>query len=159
MKQKIEKLKIIKGKELKDFLKCLNSQFGITKIPGELFMRGTEKVFLFTGNFKEEIISNIENKIFVERIGTYIAKKIKDKYRLSIEGSQIFKDQINKNIIELSYEEMIEWMQGGEILKITNKKGFVVMKYKSDMLGTGNASETKITNFIPKSRRLKRKEN
>jgi len=31
------------------------------------------------------------------------------------------------------------------------------MKYENDMLGTGKASEEKITNFIPKSRRLKDK--
>ena len=33
--------------------------------------------------------------------------------------------------------------------------GFLIMKYKDDLLGTGKASENKITNFIPKSRRLK----
>lgn len=37
-------------------------------------------------------------------------------------------------------------------------KGFIVMKNNDDYLGCGKASETKITNFIPKSRRLKNRE-
>jgi len=44
---------------------------------------------------------------------------------------------------------------GYEIRKKTGLKDYVVMKYKDDMLGTGRASEEKITNFIPKSRRLR----
>ena len=33
------------------------------------------------------------------------------------------------------------------------------MKYKDNFLGTGKASENKISNFIPKNRRLKEKIN
>ncbi|MBI2044555.1 hypothetical protein HYT23_00700 [Candidatus Pacearchaeota archaeon] len=34
-------------------------------------------------------------------------------------------------------------------------KGFVIIKHKDDFLGTGKASELKISNFIPKNRRLR----
>lgn len=159
MNPKIEKLKIIEGKELENFQKKLKEQFGIEKIPGKIIMRGKEKVFLFTANINQEQLKKLEDDLFLERAGTYIAKKVDDDYRLSIEGSQIFKKQISKNIIELNGEEMVEWMHGSEILKQTGLHGFVIIKYKEEMLGTGKASETKITNFIPKSRRLKRKQN
>jgi len=33
------------------------------------------------------------------------------------------------------------------------------MKFKDDFLGTGKISESKISNFVPKGRRLKYKEN
>ncbi|MFH1585625.1 MAG: hypothetical protein ABIB79_02575 [archaeon] len=36
-------------------------------------------------------------------------------------------------------------------------RGFLVMKYKDDFIGTGKASEMKIGNYIPKQRRLKEK--
>jgi NOL1/NOP2/fmu family ribosome biogenesis protein len=36
-------------------------------------------------------------------------------------------------------------------------KGIVAIRYKEDFLGCGKASESKISNFIPKSRRLKLK--
>ncbi len=77
--------------------------------------------------------------------------------RLSIEGSQYVKNQATKNVVELTYEEMQTWMCGQELVKSTGMTGFVLMKYGNDMLGTGNASEKKITNFIPKSRRLRDK--
>jgi NOL1/NOP2/fmu family ribosome biogenesis protein len=158
MNQYIEPLKIIEGEELNQFQIQLEKQFGIKKIPGRIVMRGRERVFLFSGDIEEKDLRLLEKNTFVERAGTYIAKNVDGEYRLSIEGSQIFKDQITKNIVELNEEEMLEWMYGSEVLKKTGLKGFVIMKYKEDMLGTGKASEEKITNFIPKSRRLKRKE-
>lgn len=158
MKPKIEPMKILEGKELEEFKNKLNKQFGITKIPGKIIKRGKEKIFLFTGNITEKDFRTIEYKTFIERTGTYIAKEIDEEYRLSIEGSQIFKNQITKNIIEINKEEMNTWMHGSEILKETRIKGFVAIKYKNDMLGCGKASKEKITNFIPKSRRLKHKQ-
>lgn len=157
MNPKIKKLKKITGKELNNFIKKLNNQFGIKKIPGEIFMRGKERVFLFTGNFNEKELRNLEKATFIERIGTYIAKIEEYGIRLSIEGSQIFKDQITKNFVELNEKEKETWMMGHEILKPSENTGFVIIKYKNDMLGTGKASKEKITNFIPKSRRLKDK--
>ena len=157
MTQYIEPLKIVGGRELKDFISKLNEQFGITKIPGKIVMRGKERVFLFTGEFTEEKLRILEKATFVERAGTYIAKIEERGIRLSIEGSQIFKDQITKNIVELNEEEMKTWMMGHEVLKKSEITGFVIIKYKNDFLGTGKASLEKITNFIPKSRRLKDK--
>lgn len=159
MRQEIEPLRIIEGTQLENLKEKLNEQFGIKEIPGRIMLRGKERVFLFTGNITEENLRTLEQRTFVERAGTYIAKNVDGEYRLSIEGSQIFKNQITKNIVELTEVEMLEWMHGSEVLKETGIRGFAIMKYKEDMLGTGKASEAKITNFIPKSRRLKRKEN
>jgi len=47
-------------------------------------------------------------------------------------------------------------MKGNELEIKTGKKGFLIMKYKNNFLGCGKASELKIGNFIPKSRRLKK---
>jgi NOL1/NOP2/fmu family ribosome biogenesis protein len=154
-----EKITVLEGKELEEIKETLNSQFGITKIPGELIMKGKEKVFLFTGELPEKDLKTIEFKVFIERVGTYVAKIEEQGIRLSIEGSQIFKNQITKNVVELNEEEMNTWMHGSEVLKQSGTTGYVIVKYKDDMLGTGKASKEKITNFIPKSRRLKHKQN
>lgn len=145
------------SKENKKFLEQLNIQFGITKLPGKLTKIGKEKIFLFTGNLDEKKIMEMQRIIPIERIGIYLAKEVEGEYRLSIEATQIFKDQITKNIIELNEEQKEIWMMGHELLMKTDKKGFAIIKYKDDLLGTGKASEEKITNFIPKSRRLKDK--
>jgi len=47
-------------------------------------------------------------------------------------------------------------MKGQDLQIKTGKRGFFVMKYKDDFLGCGKASQEKIGNFIPKSRRLKK---
>jgi NOL1/NOP2/fmu family ribosome biogenesis protein len=152
-----EKIRLIYGKELEKFGGKLNEQFGITEIPGKVFIRGEGKIFLFTGDYSLKEIEELGSLSFIERAGTYVAKEVEGEYRLSIEGTQIFKSQISKNIVELNDSEMEEWMMGREVLKKTGFHGFVIIKYGEDFLGTGKASEEKITNFIPKSRRLKDK--
>ena len=125
-----------------------------------LIKLGGERIFLFQGDFNEKEIKNLGGLTQIERIGVYFAKIIKDKsgkkyIRLSIEASQILKNQITKNIFELNKEQAEKWMMGQELYIKTGKRDFLIMKYKEDFLGTGKASEEKIGNFIPKSRRLK----
>lgn len=122
-------------------------------------MKGKEKLFLFSGSFTNEEIKKLEELVVIEKIGVYFAKidERTEDIRLSIEGSQILKNQIKKNVFEISEELVEQWMKGQELNIKTGKKGFIVIKYKNDFLGTGKASEEKISNFIPKIRRLKEK--
>ncbi len=152
-------LKILNKNEKEEITNKLKAQFGITEIPGEIIMRGKERMFLFSGNFNKNQIRILENLAPIERIGVYFAKRVEniDEVRLSIEGTHIFKDQIKKNIFELNENQVEQWMKGQELPIKTGKKGFLAMKYKENFLGTGKASEEKIGNFIPKNRRLKEK--
>lgn len=154
-------LKILNENEKKEILNKLNSQFGIKKFPENsiLVKRGEEKIFLFTGNLSEKEINIIESITIVEGLGVYFGKidESTDLIRLSIEGVHIFKDQINKNIIEINEEQTELWLKGNELLISTGKKDFFVIKNKNDFIGCGKASENKISNFIPKARRLKEK--
>jgi len=148
-------LKILNINEKKKIEKSLKEQFGITEIKGLLVKRGEERIFLFQGNLSPKEIIELEKTIPLERVGIYFAKIIRDEPKLSIEGAQILKDQIKKNIFELNKEQAEQWMSGQELNIKTGKRSFLIMKYKDDLLGCGKASEEKITNFIPKSRRLK----
>ncbi len=153
---------ILTKKEKTKIENLLKDQFGINKIPGILNKRGEEKIFIFQGNMFPKEIKELEQLTQIERVGIYFAKIFRDRQgqkqiRLSIEGTQILKDQFTKNIFELDDELLQKWMQGQELNIKTGKKGFLIMKYKDDFLGTGKASEEKIGNFIPKSRRLKSK--
>ena len=150
---------ILSNQETKEILSKLNEQFGIQKIPGRLIKIGKEKIFLFNGNFSEEQIKNLEKITFIERIGIYFAKLINEDVKLSLDGVQIVRDKIKKNIFEINKEQAGDWMSGKEILIETGLRGFIVLKYQNDLLGCGKASEGKITNFVPKSRRLKEKRN
>jgi len=150
-------MKTLNQQEKQKILKQVNEQFGIKKIPDNIIRTGKERIVLFSGDLK--LLEKLEKISRVEGIGNYIAKEQMDKIRLSIEGTHIFKNQITKNIFELNKEQLKDWMHGNELNIKTNKKGFLVMKYKDDFLGCGKASENKITNFIPKNRRLKEKIN
>ena len=153
---------ILSNQETQEILSKLNKQFGIQKLPENsvLIKIGKEKIFLFNGNFSEEQIKNLEKITFIERIGIYFAKIFlpTNEIKLSIEGTQTLKNQITKNIFEINNEQLENWMLGKELNIKTGLKGIVVIKYKDDLLGCGKASENKIGNFIPKSRRLRIKE-
>ncbi len=150
---------IFSNRETQEILSKLNAQFGIKEIPGKLIKIGKEKIFLFNGNFSDEQIKNLEKIAFIEKVGIYIGAIFfpTGEIRLSIEGTQIFKDQIIKNIFELNSEQIDNWMQGEELNIQTGLRGIIVIKHKNNFLGCGKASENKIGNFIPKSRRLRSK--
>ena len=171
-------INILSNHETNEILSKLNVQFGIQEIPGKLIKIGKEKIFLFQGDFSDEQIKNLEKIAFIERIGIYIGAIFlpTNEIRLSIEGTQIFKNQITKNIFEINNErfrggenlitnnrarsgaeQLNNWMQGEELNIKTNLKGIIIIKHKNNYLGCGKASENKIGNFIPKSRRLKSK--
>lgn len=150
-------LKILNKKEKKVVENKLYEQFGISEISGKIIMRGKDKMFLFSGSFNKSQIKKLEKITLIERIGFYFAKideRTKD-IRLSIEGTQVMKSKVKKNVFEINEEQTQEWMKGRELRIRTGKKGFLILKHKNDFLGTGKASEEKIGNFIPKSRRLK----
>jgi NOL1/NOP2/fmu family ribosome biogenesis protein len=156
------RLHILNINEKEQILSLLREQFGVSSIPGILVKRGAERIFLFQGSFTPKEIKELEEYTQIERVGLYFAKIFQDRQgekhiRLSIEGSQILGNQVTKNIFELDDELAQKWMQGEELNIKTGKKGFLLMKHKNDFLGTGKASEEKIGNFIPKSRRLKSK--
>jgi len=155
----MNRLKILNIHEKKEIEENLIKRFGIKEIPGTLARRGAERLFIFQGSFDKKQIKELENAAFVERLGIYFAKLFEGEIRLSIEGTQLLKSQIKKNVFELNKEQAEEWMMGRELLIKTELKGFIVMKYKDNYMGSGKASENKIGNFIPKNRRLKNKEN
>lgn len=151
-------LKFLNEKEKENFIEKLNSQFGISEIKGQLARYGKERIVLFSGEANEKQIITIDELARVEGVGLYIAKEQPDGIRLSIEGSQLIANQATKNVFEMDEKQAKEWMLGQEIPTQTKDRGFKIMKFKQDFLGTGKASEGRITNFVPKPRRLKFKE-
>lgn len=153
-------IEVLKEKETQEMLKKLSEQFGIQKIPGILLKKGRERIFLFRGEVSEKQIEELNKLVQIERAGIYIGQIFapSEEIRLSLEGTQIFKDQITKNYFELNETQAQHWMQGEELQIKTNMKGIIAVKYKDEYLGCGKASEEKIGNFIPKARRLKSKD-
>src|SRR3989344_4453567 len=133
-------LKILSEKQKKEIEQKLNGQFGISKIPGKIVMRGGERLFLYSGSLDEKQIK----KNIIE-----IDEKLTEQW---MKGSEILFEDIEKSLTIKSSSKG-RAIGGG----IEKPRGFVVIKYKNEFLGTGKASEEKISNFIPKNRRLKGK--
>ena len=108
-------IKILTAQETNKIREQLKEQFGISNIPGKIIRLGEEKIFLFTGAADENEIEKIEQSAPVEKIGVYFAKIINDEIKLTIEGTQILKEQISKNIFEINDELAEEWMMGREL--------------------------------------------
>lgn len=152
-------LKFFNENEKERLLRQLNQQFGIKDLPWTPARLGKERIIVFSGNISGREVLNLDRVAHIEGIGLYFAKEQIDGIRLSIEGSQLLKKQITKNIFELDEKQAEQWMLGQELNIKTDKKGFFVVKFNDDFLGTGKVSENRITNFVPKQRRLKSREN
>ena len=148
-------LQILNKNETREILNLLKKQFQILEIPGQIIKIGKERLFLYQGSLNKEEIKKLDATILIERAGVYFGKVKDNEIRLSIEGTHLFKDQIKKNIFEMNEKQTDEWMHGSELNVSSGKFGFAIMKHRDDFLGTGKASAEKITNFIPKNRRLK----
>ena len=139
----------------KKVVKTLNEQFGIQEIDGELIKIGNERIRLFTGELTEKEYEAIIETIRLEGIGLAIIKEEKEEFRITIEATQIFGEQATKSVYQLNDEDLSLWMHGEDLQKHNEKKGFVIVKHNEDFLGMGKIGAEKVSNYIPKERRLK----
>lgn len=144
----------IKTPEKRRITEILKEQFGITHLPYLLIESGKEKIRAFSGHLSKEEIMKITSLANIELIGAYLIKKEHD-LRLSLDATNILHNQITKNIIEINNEEFHEWIRGRDLEKqIAN--GSYIIKFKDDFLGCARSNGSKLFNFIPKDRRLKK---
>lgn len=158
-------LKILKKTEKKKIVEVLEENFGISDLPFLFLQTGKKnkkKIRAFSGSLSREEIQRLARTARVESVGFYLATRIGNETRLSHDSVSLLRNQINKNIITINKKQADEWLKGKDIeiketqtKNIKNKKGFVVLRYKDDFIGTGKLSQNRITNFVPKERRIK----
>jgi NOL1/NOP2/fmu family ribosome biogenesis protein len=147
-------MKLITSQEKKKIVEQLNKQYGINEIPFQLIRFGEEKLRIFSGNLTKEQLMAFDKELRIENCGLYFAKKEIEGIRLTFDGIQIFKNQILKNILELTEQQANDWLRGNEI-QIKAEKGFKILKYNNEFIGCGKSTGIKITNYMPKERRIK----
>lgn len=154
-------MEIIYGKEKKILIKALEEQYGIKELPFLLVHSGKEKIRGYSGNLSTDEISEIDQTAKIALIGLYLFHEFKGELRLSLDAIHILKDQISKNIIELDEKQAKAWLTGEDLMLDENlkkeKKGFKVIKFKDDFIGTGKLSIDRLINYLPKERRIKNK--
>jgi NOL1/NOP2/fmu family ribosome biogenesis protein len=142
------------NKQKKKIIKKLNEQYGIKNLPYLTLQFGNEKLRLYSGSLSKEELSNLDNTLNIENIGLYFAKYENEDIRLTIDGIQLLKNEITKNILELNDKEAINWLKGFDI-ELKADKSWKILKYKDEFIGCGKSTGERITNFMPKERRIK----
>jgi NOL1/NOP2/fmu family ribosome biogenesis protein len=138
------------------------SYYGITELPYLLTVSGKEKIRGYTGMLSGEEINNLDNNLRLELIGLYLFHDYPDGIRLSFDAISALKNQITKNIIELSDSQAEEILKGKDLV-LSNadqekwkdeKPGFKILKHNNELIGSGKLSKERLINFMPKERRL-----
>jgi len=162
------KIKILDKAKKKKFISRVGD-FGIGKIPQLLIRMGKEKINAYSGNLSKEEIMDFWRLFPVEGIGLYVGKDVINRdgakeTRLSLEGLNVWKEQITRRVFILTKKQEEEWFAGKEIELEDSQIGKInggLVAVKSadgkDFIGTGkigNAGKT-LTGFLAKERRRK----
>lgn len=153
-------MRIIFGSEKKKIMEKL-AYYGIEKVPHLLLKFGKDKIRGYTGHLSTDEIQKIDRIVNIDLIGLYLFNEHDDEIRLSLDAVHFFKNQITKNIIELTSEQAEKWLRG-EDLEIaekwkTEEHGFKVIKFERDFLGMAKLTKERLINYMPKERRVRSK--
>ena len=149
--------KFVKSAEKKSIIAELKENFGITDIPYLLIESGREKIRAFSGSLSKEEIVAIGSMTNVEGVGLYLLKKEETGIRLSFEALMMLKEQITKNILDIDDKQLELWIRGND-LDLSIPQGIYAVRYNGDFLGCGKSNGSKIFNYVPKERRLKKQQ-
>jgi len=127
-------------------------EYGIKELPRHLIQTGKEKIRAFSGEINGKDILNIQKSAYIEGIGLHILTIKENTIRITLDGLHILKP--TKKIIELNEKQKNDWFKGKNI-QLAAEKGFLVLKYKEDIIGMGKSTGNIILNYLPKERRIK----
>lgn len=141
--------------EREGIISYLKERFGINhKVFGkfDFFIRG-KKVWIATKGIDEKM-----PKARIEAVGMLFMRLEKGKMKLTTNAAQLFGKHAKKNVIELNDQQVYEALRGLD-LNVDPKSaedGYVLLKYKNDIIGVGQKRGDFIKNMIPKARRIKK---
>lgn len=145
------KLKFLNSKEIKEILKLIKEQWDVElKLDYTFLKNNKNRIFIVNRD-----ISKIDlSKLRINSVGMYFCEIDKHGIRLSIEGSQIIGKKAVKNVVEINEEQTRQWFKGEDLEIEGNYSGFVILKHNNDFLGSGKYNDSKVFNYVGKSRRV-----
>lgn len=149
------KVEFFDTKRRKKLSEELNELFGIKDVPKILFETGREKIRGFSGDLTIDELYVLDRLTNIEFMGLYLFRKDMSMLRLGFDGAILLKDQIVKNVVELTNEQVERWMTGHN-LDIVLERGMWVVKHGEDVFGCGFSDGKHLINFVPKERRIRR---
>lgn len=151
----MREIKIMGEEEVKRILEAIFRHFSTeSKFDYVFLIDNRKKVFICSPEIAKLDLKPLRRRI--QRIGLYFCFfESPTKFRLSVEASQLLGKKAKQNVVELTEEEVLKWLNGFD-LERKMEKGIVILKHGDDFLGSGLSMGTKIKNLLPKERRVKR---
>ncbi len=147
----MQHFKVLNSKEVKELNKMILSNWGCELETECAFLKSSrDKIYLISRDITQIDVS----KIRIDVVGLYIGELQDNRFRISIEGSQLIGPTATKNLVEVSEDDMRSWLKGNDIPNNSNFHGDVILKHKTDFIGCGSAGAEIIKNFVPKNRRI-----
>jgi len=147
-------MKPLSSSQKKKILEQLEDQFGINSLPYLFLQFGKDKIRIYSGNLSKDNLNSLDKNTRIENMGLYFARIQPDGIRLTIDGIQLVKNQITKNIMEINDSQAEDWFKGND-LDIKAESAFKILKNNEEFIGCGKSTGDRITNFVPKERRIK----
>ncbi|MBN1646017.1 hypothetical protein JW868_03185 [Candidatus Woesearchaeota archaeon] len=153
----IKNYKILNSKQVKEVHSVLKAQFGFEgRIDGVFLENNKGRLYLVNRDFEDLPYEELN----VDSIGLYIAARMPDGIRLTIEGAQIVGVQAKHNVLVLSEGQLHAWLKG-EDLDLEEEagrgadNGYYIVKHQEDFFGSTKVRDGRALNYLSKSRRLK----
>ncbi|OYT42902.1 MAG: hypothetical protein B6U88_02525 [Candidatus Aenigmarchaeota archaeon ex4484_56] len=136
-------------------LKYLRDRFSIQKkiFSNYSFIIKGEKIWIV---YKDVLEKNLDG-LNIESVGLLFGRYFKrqERFKPTTNALQIFGRYATKNIVELNEKEKDMYIKGYDLEKKLNlEEGYVIIKFKNDILGCGLYRNGKIKNQIPKARKI-----
>lgn len=152
------KIELLDKTKKKKILEKLEESYGIEDLDYLFIKSGKDKIRAYSGNFSKEELNDLAKNVHVEVIGTRLVNMDQEDIRISFDTINIpkIKEQITKNIQEITEEQAEQWLKGEDLqIEPKTKARYIVIKHKKDILGVGRNHTTYIKNYVPKERRIR----
>ena len=146
--------KILNSREKKEIMQQIEEQYDYSEKPDYVFLQKKDGKIYIINRDVEQII---DKRIYIDSMGLYFAEIDRfNELRISFEGSMIIGPFAKKNVAEINQESARVWLKGEdiEISDAKNLSGFVIVRHNNDYMGAGKIKDGKISNFVPKTRRI-----
>ncbi len=148
----MDRLIALNSKEIKEISKEIEDNYGA----GFDFSRygvyksGKDKVYIIN----REATALDFDELRVNTLGLYFCDMSGEEIRLSMEGSFLVSKTAKKGILDIGDDDAVLWLSGKD-LELKAERGFLIIRNRGDILGSGKSTGRLILNYLPKTRRLK----
>jgi len=154
---KVRSLEVLEAEQVKSIENIVEKNYGAVFDLKQFLVMKTpeEKIWIASKAVADVDFSSLS----ANSVGMYFGKlKRNNKINLSTEGCQMVGKEAKKNVAVVDKDSAERFLRGNDVIPIEAAKcenqNFVILKCGEDFLGSSLFVDGKISNILPKSRRL-----